>query len=102
MTTFIELSNSTTGATSKASAAFANGSTYITLSATSNFPSAGTVVFIDSLSNLQELTYTANSADRLTGVTAWTGSGTLLDEASVHETSYDVSGNTNFTEVSIS
>ena len=101
-TEFIEINNSN-GAASKADGGWANGANAILLNSTANFPSTGTVVFLDSLSELQELTYTSNSENRLVGLaSSWTGTGTLLDETLVHETSYNAIGSTTFTEVAIS
>jgi len=100
----IEISNSN-GASSKADGGWANGANAILLNSTNNFPSIGTVVFLDSLSELQELTYTSNDtgANRLSGTgSSWTGTGTLLDETLIHETSYNAIGSTTFTEVAIS
>lgn len=100
----IEISNSN-GASSKADGALANGSNIIILNSTADFPSTGTIVFLDSLSQLQKLTYTANNTgtNRLSGAAAsWTGSGTLLDETLIYETSYNAIGSTTFTEVTIS
>ena len=62
----IEISNSN-GASSKANGALANGENAIVLVSTVNFPSTGTVVFLDSLSELQELAYTSNVTNRLSG-----------------------------------
>ena len=101
-TEFIEINNSN-GAASKADGGWANGADAILLNNTANFPSTGTIVFLDSLSELQELTYTVNSENRLVGLaSSWTGTGTLLDETLVHETSYNAIGSTTFTEVAIS
>lgn len=101
-TEFIEINNSN-GAESKADGGWANGADAILLNNTANFPSTGTIVFLDSLSELQELTYTVNSENRLVGLaSSWTGTGTLLDETLVHETSYNAIGSTTFTEVAIS
>ena len=103
-TEFIEINNSN-GASSKANGAAANGVDAVVLNSTNNFPSIGTVVFLVSLSELQELAYTSNDtgANRLSGTgSSWTGTGTLLDETLVHETSYNAIGSTIFTEVAIS
>lgn len=100
----IEISNSN-GASSNADGASANGGNIITLDSTTNFPSSGTIVFLDSLSELQELTYTANNTGtkRLSGTaSSWTGTGTLLNDAPIHEASYNAIGSTTFTEVAIS
>ena len=100
---FIEINKSPTS--NKADGAVANGSNVIILNSSDSFPSSGTIVFLDSLSQLQKLTYTANDTgtERLSGTAAsWTGSGTLLNETAIYEYSYDVFGSTTFTEVTIS
>jgi hypothetical protein len=100
----IEISNSN-GASSKADGALANGTNAIILNSTADFPSTGTVVFLDSLSELQELAYTSNDtgANRLSGTgSSWTGTGTLLNETFIYENSYSAIGSTTFTEVTIS
>ena len=100
----IEISNSN-GASSNADGTSANGGNVITLDSSDSFPTAGTIVFLDSLSQLQKLTYTANntSNERLSGTAAsWTGTGTLLNETSIYENSYSAIGSTTFTEVTIS
>tara|TARA_R110000822_G_scaffold91919_8_gene211756 strand:+ start:1854 stop:2159 length:306 start_codon:yes stop_codon:yes gene_type:complete len=100
----IEISNSN-GASSKANGASANGGNIITLDSTTDFPILGTIVFLDSLSELQELTYTANDTgtNRLSGTaSSWTGAGTLLNETFIYEASYNAIGSTTFTEVVIS
>jgi hypothetical protein len=100
---FIEINKSPTS--SNADGAVANGSNVIVLDSSDSFPSSGTIVFLDSLSQLQKLTYTANdtSNERLSGTAAsWTGAGTLLDGTTIYENSYDAISNTTFTEVTIS
>jgi len=100
----IEINNSN-GASSNANGTLANGSNIITLDSTADFPSTGTIVFLDSLSQLQKLTYTANDTgtNRLSGAaSSWTGTGTILNDTLVHETSYNAIGSTAFTEVTIS
>ena len=100
---FIELNKSPTS--SNADGAVANGSNVITLDSSDSFPTAGTIVFLDSLSQLQKLTYTANDTgtERLSGTAAsWTGAGTLLNDTRIYENSYDAISSTTFTEVTIS
>lgn len=100
---FIEINKSPTS--SNADGAVANGSNVITLDSSDSFPTAGTIVFLDSLSQLQKLTYTANntSTERLSGTAAsWTGSGTLLNDTAIYENSYDAISNTTSVEISSS
>ena len=99
MTAFIEIENS--GVQDFAVETLSNGSGVIVLDDTSLFPPSGYIVFKDTNSEMQKLTYTANntSTNRLT-VTAstWSGTGDIANLTIVYEDSYKAVGNTSFTE----
>ena len=65
----------------------ANGVVNINIDEDSDFASSGSVIFVDSLGVTQLLAYTGKHAEeeRLTGVTGWVGTGTLLDNTVVYE-----------------
>ena len=77
----------------------ANGAVTLKLDSLTGFATSGSVIFIDSLGVTQLLAYTGkdSESERLTGLTGWTGTGTLLDNTTVYESissTYDSSRST--------
>jgi len=99
----VEINNSS-GSSARVDGNHSNGANTVLLDDSSVFPSTGTIVFRDSLSELQELTYTVNNTggNLISGTSSsWTGTGRLLDSTYVYEMSYPAAGSTTFSEVKI-